>query len=133
MEERRDIFLWVLLVLSGAAFYYMMYSGYGWRALQQKQAARDEAKAVNEEILRQNQDILRTIDRLKHDPAYVERVARKDFGMVGKDELIYQFDNSKDVETAEIAPAGPPAGLKGPEPQQRLTPANAPTDAPHAP
>jgi len=28
------------------------------------------------------------IDRLKHDPAYIEDVARKEFGMIGKDEIL---------------------------------------------
>jgi len=42
----------------------------------------------NETLARQNVDLYRIIGRLKHDPLYIDHVARHELGMVGKDDLI---------------------------------------------
>ncbi len=36
----------------------------------------------------ENLSISIEIDRLKHDPEYIENVARKELGMIGEDEVI---------------------------------------------
>ena len=43
------------------------------------------------ELQKRNQSLYRNIQRLKHDPEYIEDIARTELGMVGKDELVYQF------------------------------------------
>jgi cell division protein FtsB len=40
------------------------------------------------QLSRENLVLSVEIDRLKNDPAYIESVARKEFGMVGQDELV---------------------------------------------
>jgi cell division protein FtsB len=47
----------------------------------------------NEEIARENNDMYTEIERLKHDPEYIESIARKELGMVGKDEIIFKVEN----------------------------------------
>ena len=42
----------------------------------------------NETLARENVSLYRTIDRLKHDPVYIESVARNELGMIGKDDVI---------------------------------------------
>ncbi len=43
------------------------------------------------ELQKRNQSLYHNIQRLKHDPEYIENIARTELGMVGKDELVYQF------------------------------------------
>lgn len=56
---------------------------------------------MNEDIVRQNDLMYNEIERLKHDPKYVENVARQEFGMIGKDEIIIKIDDSKEKATPE--------------------------------
>jgi len=42
----------------------------------------------NDELKKENITYYREIERLKHDPRYVEDVARKELGVIGKDEVI---------------------------------------------
>jgi cell division protein FtsB len=51
--------------------------------------SREHAMAdKNETLARKNVDLYRIIGRLKHDPIYIEHVARHELGMVDKDDLI---------------------------------------------
>ena len=36
-------------------------------------------------------DLTRTVERLRNDPAYVEKLAREEFGMVRPDETVLKF------------------------------------------
>jgi len=42
----------------------------------------------NEELKKKNLSLYREIERLKNDPGYVEDVARKELGVIGKDEVV---------------------------------------------
>jgi cell division protein FtsB len=50
---------------------------------------------INEGLVRQNDLMYNEIERLKHDPRYVENVARQDLGMIGKNEIIFKIDTHK--------------------------------------
>jgi len=49
----------------------------------------------NKKIEAENLKLYRKIERLKHDPEYIENVARQELGMAGKDEIIIKFQNKK--------------------------------------
>jgi cell division protein FtsB len=49
---------------------------------------RDQLAEKNEQLSHQNLSLSVEIDRLKHDPKYIENIARQELGMVAKDELI---------------------------------------------
>lgn len=42
----------------------------------------------NREFVRENLSLYREIERLKNDPEFIESVARKELGVIGKDEVI---------------------------------------------
>jgi cell division protein FtsB len=49
----------------------------------------------------ENSKLVREVDALKNDRRYLESIARRDFGMVRKNEIIYQFpqkSNQKSVD-----------------------------------
>jgi cell division protein FtsB len=46
-------------------------------------------------LQQKNQALYDNIQRLKHDPEFIENIARTELGMVGKDEMVYQFKKKK--------------------------------------
>ena len=46
------------------------------------------------------EELTRTVDRLRHDPAYMEKLAREEFGYVRPDETVIKFPS-----TGRAAPA----------------------------
>ncbi len=49
---------------------------------------RDQLADKNGQLSQQNLSLSVEIDRLKHDPKYIENIARQELGMVAEDELI---------------------------------------------
>ena len=49
----------------------------------------------NAKMRRENEALKREIRSFHSDPSYIERVARDELGMVGPDEVIYQFPDSR--------------------------------------
>jgi cell division protein FtsB len=46
-----------------------------------------------------NQELLEQINRLRNDKEYIETVARRELGLVKKDEIIFIFRNEEDDNT----------------------------------
>ncbi len=58
---------------------------------QEKKQIEERVKALQTE----NDQLKREIEALKTDRRYLESIARKDFGLVRKNEIIYQFPAKK--------------------------------------
>ena len=75
------ILLWVLIAPKKSALHLV-------KAKQELEAIQVENKRLEEE-----NDVLRKeIDRLKHDPTYLEEKARKEYGLLKKNEMLYKFE-----------------------------------------
>lgn len=48
-----------------------------------------------------NLKLVREVDALKNDRRYLESIARRDFGMVRKNEIIYQFPQKTETKSVE--------------------------------
>jgi cell division protein FtsB len=68
--------------------FFIVFSERGLADLNLMKKERDRITAQNRQVIRENLNLGVEIDRLKHDPAYIEDVARKEFGMVGQDEIV---------------------------------------------
>ncbi|OGP09113.1 MAG: hypothetical protein A2056_00060 [Deltaproteobacteria bacterium GWA2_42_85] len=53
---------------------------------------RDSILGYKKKIETENASLRNEIDLLKNDDKYIEVVARKELGMIGKNELVYQFE-----------------------------------------
>ena len=53
----------------------------------------------NLELQKKNRDLYHSIQRLKTDLEFIENIARSELGMVGKDEVVYQFRQKKHTKT----------------------------------
>ncbi|MEJ5359142.1 MAG: septum formation initiator family protein [Desulfobacterales bacterium] len=82
------------LALSGAVFlillvgFYILFSERGVADLQRMLADRAQLEELNQKIVRENIALGQEIDRLNHDPAYIERIARKELGMIRPNEIV---------------------------------------------
>jgi cell division protein FtsB len=56
--------------------------------LYQLKLQRDRLRQANAELQKRNEAQYRTIERLKHDAEFVESIARRELGMIAKDEVV---------------------------------------------
>ncbi len=81
----------VLVVAAGLAVY-------GGSGVMRVRAMQDEIRQLEHELatLRaQTQKLTATIDKLRNDPAYIEKLAREDLGYVREGETVLKFPATK--------------------------------------
>jgi len=88
----------ITVVIIGAILFSMMlvivYGDHGLRDLLLLRQGRDRLSAENERIFQQNITLHRQMERLKNDPEYIEAVARKELGVVSKNEIVIKMKSS---------------------------------------
>ena len=60
--------------------------------LLQAQKKLETLQAENKRLAEENEALREEIDRLENDPTYLEEKARKEYGLLKKNEVIYKFD-----------------------------------------
>ena len=56
---------------------------------------KDNLSKKSDELKKKNISLYREIERLKNDPRYVEDVARKELGVIGKDDVIIKVKKER--------------------------------------
>ena len=67
---------------------FIVFGENGLADLNRLKVERDSLLEKNAELIQQNLLLCREIERLKTDPEYVKSLARKELGMIGKDEVV---------------------------------------------
>jgi cell division protein FtsB len=99
--------LWIFPVLLGIGLITLVFKGHGEVRKMRDLAQKREALIVsNQELNRKNEEMYREISRLKQDPIYLEEIARKEFGLVKPDEIIFFLDEAKTKEAPRNVTAG---------------------------
>ena len=88
MTRTQGIFLSITVVLLFSLFFFIIFGEHGFLDLNTLKKERDQLAEKNEQLSHQNLSLSVEIDRLKHDPKYIENIARQELGMVAEDELI---------------------------------------------
>jgi len=88
MTRTQGIFLSVTVVLLFSLLFFTIFGEHGFMDLNILKKERDQLAEKNEQLSHQNLSLSVEIDRLKHDPKYIENIARQELGMVAEDELI---------------------------------------------
>ncbi|MFH1673856.1 MAG: septum formation initiator family protein [Pseudomonadota bacterium] len=96
MKKRLLIVAWVVI------FFFLLlciiFGEKGTIDLYHLKSESDRLTGVTDDLKKENQDFYRNVKRLKDDPEYIEEVAREEFGMVARDEIIYQFKGEKEAK-----------------------------------
>ncbi len=79
----------VLILLT--LFYFIIFSKSGLRDWLNLRGEEQGILTENSAVKKENSAIAERIFRLKHDPEYIEYIARHEFGMAAPGELIFRF------------------------------------------
>ena len=88
MTKTQSILVSIAIILIAALFFFIIVSEHGLVDLVFLKQERGKLVKKSERLNQENLSISIEIDRLKHDPEYIENVARKELGMIGADEVI---------------------------------------------
>ena len=72
---------------------------YGWQGVVRLRHVREQLDTLerdNATLRQQAERLTQVIERLHHDPAYLEKIAREEQGMVRQGETILKFPSAKD-------------------------------------
>ena len=93
MNTRLTIIVSMGIVLLFAMLLFIVFSDNGLADLYLLKNERDRLIAENRRLTAENLKLYRSIERLKSDPAYIESIARKELGMIRKEEIIIKPRN----------------------------------------
>lgn len=88
MNTRLTILLSMGIILLFAMLLFIVFSDNGLADLYLLKNERDRLIGENRHLTAENLKLYRAIERLKSDPAYIESIARKELGMIRKEEII---------------------------------------------
>ena len=88
MTKTQGILISITSVLLAALLFFIIVGEYGLADLILLKREQGRLAEKSEQLTQENLSISIEIDRLKHDPEYIENVARKELGMIGEDEVI---------------------------------------------
>ena len=88
MKIKHNVLLSISVLLLLGLLFFIIVSEYGLADLRYIKKERDRLVEDNQRRTETNQAISVEIHRLKHDPAYIESIARQELGMIGEDEII---------------------------------------------
>ena len=88
MTRTQGIFLSITVVLLVALLFFIIFGEHGFIDLNILRKEKDQLAEKNEQLSHENLSLSVEIDRLKHDPRYIENIARQELGMIAEDELI---------------------------------------------
>jgi cell division protein FtsB len=96
------------LIPAGGILFILFFTVFGERGLLRiyhlNQEKQENHKRL-EELKAENEKLKREIEALKTDRRYLESIARKDFGLVRPNEIIYQFSPPEKAENIAPQPA----------------------------
>ncbi len=93
-QERRVIKI-ILALLVIAVLWIIFAPGSGVVTLLSRRSELEKLQQDTTEIRQQIDRLQNDIDRIHNDPAYLEEVARKNFGLLKKNEKVYDFSKTK--------------------------------------
>jgi cell division protein FtsB len=89
-QRQKIVFMIVGIALFGLMLV-VVFGDHGWLELRHMRAEQARLIQDNERLNRENLRLYRNIDRIKKDPEFIENAARRELGMIRKDELIFKF------------------------------------------
>ena len=96
MDNKQKNLIYFFLLTLFSMLLFILFSDKGLSDLFKLKSERDRLMNQNVQLKKENDTLYRTIERLRNDPEYIESVARKELGMIKKDEVILKPKDNKD-------------------------------------
>ncbi len=93
-QENRLLKIIIILII-GAFVWLLFAPGTGVYSLIKLRSKTAELQQQTEALTQSNEELRAEIERLKHDQAYLEQVAREKYGLLKKNERVFDFSRSK--------------------------------------
>ncbi|MBU0675002.1 MAG: septum formation initiator family protein [Proteobacteria bacterium] len=90
-NTQKAIGIIVLLSLLG----WLLFSPWGYLKFRQIRQELTAQHRTNRELIEENRALRTAIERLQNDPAYIREIARKEHGLIKKNEMIFPFPEKK--------------------------------------
>lgn len=89
-------FVWIFLptvLLIGTAVYVplKLNDENGYKRIEKLSSELENLKEQNRRLAKENESVKQKIRAIQSDADYIENIARNEMGMIGPDEIIYQF------------------------------------------
>ena len=94
--KKEGILFTIAIFLLLSLFFFIIVSEHGLHELIFLRAEHDKLVEEEKRLSQENFSISIEIDRLKHDPEYIENIARQELGMVAEGEIILKPQNLPD-------------------------------------
>ncbi len=91
MNQRQKIVLAIVFLALFSLLLVVLLGENGWFELRRLEQAQRNLVNTNHLLTQENQKMSRSIYRLRHDPSYIEYIARRELRMVHSDDLIFKF------------------------------------------
>lgn len=88
MSLKKKIMLVLAIMAMCSMLLFIVFGENGLTDLYKLKMGKDNLSKKSDELKKKNLSLYREIERLQNDPGYVEDVARKELGVIGKDEVI---------------------------------------------
>jgi cell division protein FtsB len=92
---KKKIMLVLAIMTMCLMLLFIVFGENGLTDLYKLKMEKDNLSKKSDELKKKNLSLYREIERLKNDPGYVEDVARKELGVIGKDEVIIKVKKKK--------------------------------------
>lgn len=92
--DRKKVLLYSVLIVTVVGAW-SIFGPYGALRYYEVHKELEQILAQNEQLRESNTALKQEINKLKHDPVYLEGVARRQFGFIKKNEVIYEFPEKK--------------------------------------
>lgn len=94
LQEKRFLKISVALAVL-ALLWVLLAPGSGLLSLWKKREELQRLQQQTIQLEKENGVLVKDIDRLKNDPGYLEEIARKDYGLLKKNERVFEFAPKK--------------------------------------
>ena len=102
MSSKQSIFIAFAILAVCTLLLFIVFGDNGLADLHLLKMERDTLIEENRRLSQENLSLYREIDRMKHDPKFIESVARQELGVIGKDEVILKLKTGE-KETVKSA------------------------------
>ena len=97
IQEKRFLKISLALVVV-ALLWVLLAPGSGLVSMWRKKSELKNLQQQTVQLEKENVDLQKDIDRLQNDPKYLEEIARKEYGLLRKNERVFEFAPKKSAK-----------------------------------
>lgn len=112
MDAQRKSWLrqrWPVLVMGGMVLVALLFSVFGEVGLLSTlslHGKQDQLAAENARLREENERLHLEVENLRSNPSYIEEIARRELGLMGKKEIVIPIDRKKDAASRPAPRSG---------------------------